>query len=183
MDYPLIDAAFIKHLRKKIAEQDHEFIAEFVGAAYAQDIAELTDKLNPEEVKVVLHHILQSDKKVKVLVEMEEGVREKVLANYTPAEIAGQFIQNMDSDDATYVLTNLPNRDKELIIAQLTDIEFASSLLSLLSYDEHTAGGLMAVELVKANENWTVQQAIDEIRRQAEEVETIYVVYVVDDYL
>lgn len=182
MEYPVIDAAFIKQLRKKIAEQDHEFIVEFVGAAYAQDIAELTVKLNPDEVKYVLQYI-QSDKKVKVLVEMEEAVREKLLANYTPSEIAGQFIQNMDSDDATYVLSNLPNRDKELIIAQLTDIEFASSLLSLLSYDEHTAGGLMAVELVKANENWTVQQAIDEIRRQAEDVDTIYVVYVVDDYL
>jgi magnesium transporter len=76
----------------------------------------------------------------------------------------------------------LHTKEQEEVISNLTDIEFASSLLSLLNYDEYTAGSLMAVELVKANSSWTVSQCIEEIRRQAENVETIYVVYVVDDH-
>jgi magnesium transporter len=113
---------------------------------------------------------------------MEKSVREHFLSAYTTKEIADQFIQNMDSDDAAYVLSHLHTKEQEDVIGNLTDIEFASSLLSLLNYEEYTAGSLMAVELVKANISWTVAQCIEEIRRQAENVETIYVVYVVDEH-
>lgn len=126
--------------------------------------------------------LLTADKFVKVLVEMEDEQRSVLLSVYTSKEIAEQIIQQMDSDDAAYVLGELPNKQKEEVIASMSDIEYASRLLSLLSYDEYTAGNLMAVELVKANINWSVAQCIEEIRRQAEEVENIYVVYVVDDF-
>src|SRR5690606_39905742 len=70
-------------------------------------------------------------------------------------------------------------QDREEIIGHRLDEEKARHILELLRYDEDSAGGLMAKELIKANINWTVGQTIDEIRRQAENVEKIYAIYVV----
>lgn len=176
-----IDPAFVKNIKQLIERDEISELQSQLDQLYAEDIAELADKISPEKSRHVMS-LLDKDKMIKVLVEMEPNVREQFLSAYNTQEIAEQFIQNMDSDDATYVLTNLPSSFKEQIISNLTDIEYASSLLSLLSYDEYTAGSLMAVELVKANINWTVRQCIEEIRRQAENVEIIYVVYVVDDF-
>jgi magnesium transporter len=176
-----IDPAFVKNIKQLIERGEQKELQSQLDQLYAEDIAELADKISPEKSRHVMS-LLDKDKMIKVLVEMEPNVREQFLSAYNTQEIAEQFIQNMDSDDATYVLTNLPSSFKEQIISNLTDIEYASSLLSLLSYDEYTAGSLMAVELVKANINWTVRQCIEEIRRQAENVEIIYVVYVVDDF-
>jgi len=64
----------------------------------------------------------------------------------------------------------------------LSDIDYASQLLALLSYKENTAGSLMAVELVKTSLSASVKSCIEEIRKQAENVNSIYVVYVVDDF-
>ena len=176
-----IDPAFVKNIKQLIERDEISELQSQLDQLYAEDIAELADKISPEKSRHVMS-LLDKDKMIKVLVEMEPNVREQFLSAYNTQEIAEQFIQNMDSDDATYVLSNLPSSFKEQIISNLTDIEYASSLLSLLSYDEYTAGSLMAVELVKANINWTVRQCIEEIRRQAENVEIIYVVYVVDDF-
>lgn len=181
MEKITIDQAFVKNIKQLIEQGDTDSVSELLGEMYAEDIAELLDKVQPEEARIVMS-LVEKGKIIKVLVEMEENVRESFLSAYSPKEIAEDFIQNMDSDDAAYVLNQLPVKDKEDVIAGLSDIEYASSLLSLLSYEEYTAGSLMAVELVKANEEWTVGQCVEEIRRQAENVDTIYVVYVVDSH-
>jgi magnesium transporter len=176
-----VDTALIKQLQQLLEKQDTAELNEFLQGMYAEDIAESLDRLKPEESREIMR-LVDKEKAIKVLIEMEEGVRENFLSAYTTREIADEFIQNMDSDDAAYVLSNLTVKEKEEVISSLADIEFASSLLSLLNYDEYTAGSLMAVELVKANINWSVAQCTEEIRRQAENVDNIYVVYVVDDF-
>lgn len=176
-----VDKAFIKHIKELIATADKDLLAIELEQLYEADIAEILNAISQEEMRAITA-LLTADKFVKVLVEMEDEQRSVLLSVYTSKEIAEQIIQQMDSDDAAYVLGELPNKQKEEVIASMSDIEYASRLLSLLSYDEYTAGNLMAVELVKANINWSVAQCIEEIRRQAEEVENIYVVYVVDDF-
>jgi magnesium transporter len=176
-----VDTALIKQLQNLLETEAYEQLEELLQGMYAQDIAEALNRLKPEEARKIVMRV-EKEKAIKVLVEMEEGVRESFLSTYSTREIADEFIQNMDSDDAAYVIGHLSVKEKEDVISNLTDIEFASSLLSLLNYEEYTAGSLMAVELVKANINWTVSQCIEEIRRQAENVDNIYVVYVVDDF-
>lgn len=176
-----IDITLVRQLQQWLDEGRMEPIQAQLDGMYPQDIAELLDRVKPDEARQIMS-LVEKEKAIKVLVEMEENVREHFLEAYSSKEIADEFIQNMDSDDAAYVLNNLSIKDKEEVISNLTDIEFASSLLSLLNYSEYTAGSLMAVELVKANINWSVSQCIEEIRRQAENVESIYVVYVVDDF-
>ena len=181
METTIIDNGFIKQIKQIIANDLLDELQQQLQHIYAQDVADLLDKLDTSESRQVMLCI-DSDKAVKVLVEMEDDIRARFLATYQPKEIADKFVQFMDSDDAAYVLNHLAVKEKEEVISFLIDIEFASSLLSLMSYEEYTAGSLMAVELVKANDNWTVRQCIDEIRRQAEEVDSIYVVYVTDKF-
>lgn len=181
MEKITIDAALVKQIKQLTDEDQPEELQQLLQRMFAQDIAEILDKLEPEAARIVMR-ATEKEKAIKVLIEMEEGVREHFLSSYSGQEIANEFIQNMDSDDAAYVLSHLSSREKEDVISNLHDIAFASSLLSLMSYEEHTAGSLMAVELVKANINWTISQCTEEIRRQAEDVDTIYVVYVVDDH-
>lgn len=181
MEQTAIDAGFARHIRQLITNDQLDELQQLLQNMFAQDVAELLNKVDEEEA-VQIMQVLDAEKAVKVLVEMEEDVRADFLARYQPGEIASRFIQYMDSDDAAYVLNHLGTIEKEEVISNLTDIEFASSLLSILSYDEYTAGNLMAVELIKASSSWTVIQCIDEIRRQAENVDHIYVVYVTDEY-
>lgn len=176
-----VDTTLVKQLQQLLEEENLEQLQTLLTEMYPQDIAEILDSVKPEEARQVMN-LVESEKAVKVLVEMEDNVREHFLESYSPKEIAEVFIQNMDSDDAADVLNNFSIKRKEDVISNLTDIEFASNLLSLLNYDEYTAGSLMAVELVKANINWSISQCIEEIRRQAENVDSIYVVYVVDDF-
>jgi magnesium transporter len=178
-----VDTALIKQLQALLESGEHAEaeLQEMLQGMYAQDIAEALNGLTPDEARQIMK-LTEKEKAVKTLVEMEEAVRENFLSSYTTHEIAEEFIHHMDSDDAAYVLGHLSVKEKEEVISGLSDIEFASSLLSLLSYEEYTAGSLMAVELVKANINWSVSQCIEEIRRQAGEVDNIYVVYVVDDF-
>lgn len=147
---------------------------------YAQDLAELFELLQLSEMMEIFEHI---DKKmaVDVLSELDEDLREKLIANYSPQKLAHDFVDYMDSDDAVDMLNQLNIEMRDSIIANMKDHEASRNIVSLLSYDETTAGGLMAKEVIKVNLHWTVAQCTDEIRKQAENVEKVYTTYVVDE--
>jgi magnesium transporter len=171
---------YVTNLKLLIENSDREGVRELLADLFAVDIADIIDSMEPDEARFVME-VLDNEKAVEILVEMEEEVRERFLNAYTPEEIATRFVPQMDSDDAVDIINQLPNRVKDEIIAHLKDVEVASNIVSLLHYDENSAGGLMAKELIKANINWNISQCIEEIRQQAENVENIHTVYVVDE--
>lgn len=179
MEKILVDNALIKQFNQWLDGEDITALQSQLDQMYPQDIAMVMERLEHENSRRIMN-LLDKDKVIKVLVEMDETDRSKFLANFTPYEIANNFIEHMDSDDAAYILNHFPNKTKEEVISQLQDIEYASSLLSLTNYEENTAGSLMALELVKVHNDITVAACIEEIRRLDEQVESIYVVYVVD---
>ena len=125
--------------------------------------------------------LLDADKKIDVLAELDPEVQIKFFEGFTREEIALNFIQNMDSDDAVDVLSVLDTTVASEIISYIPDKQDSLYLTRLLRYPDTTAGGLMAGELIKVNINWNVAQCTEEIRKQAEEVSRVYTVYVVDD--
>lgn len=175
-----VDNALLKQFKSWFQEGNLTHLHNQLEQMYPQDIAAVIDRLNTEDARKVMN-ALDKEAVVKVLVETEQDVREQFLSAYSSYEIANEFIENMNSDDAAYILNHFPNHKKEEIIANLQDIEYASSLLELINYENETAGSLMALELVKAYQDWSVAKCIEEIRIQAENVESILVVYVVDD--
>ena len=142
------------------------------------DIAEILTEINLEEATYIVR-LLDSEKTAEALMELEENVRERILENLSPSEIASE-LNEMDTDDAADIISELSPELQQNVIAEIEDEEHADHIVELLRYDEDSAGGLMAKELVKVNENWSVTGCMAEMRKQAENVTRVHSIYVVD---
>ena len=151
-----------------------------VNLLHPADIAEILDQLNTEEA-ILLYQELGEEVATDVLVELEEDVREKLLARLSPKEIAENLIENMDSDDAADIMAELPNQKKNDVISAIKDSEQASDIVDLLHYPEDSAGGLMAKELIKVQVDWPIIKCLREMRKQAEDIDNVYTIYVTDE--
>lgn len=171
---------YLKELRKVIGTEDKNKAKELIQNLHAADIAGLYNELNIEEARF-LYLLLEGEIASDVLAELEEDDRERFLKVIPGEVIARQFIDNMDSDDAADIIGELSEEKKEDVLLHIHDVERAGDIVDLLSYDENSAGGLMGKELIKVNENWTIMKCLKEMSKQAENVDEVYYVYVVDD--
>lgn len=171
---------YLEVLKEAINNADEKRILEKVADLHAADIAEILDELSLEEAKY-LYKLFDEKKAADVLIELEEDVRRKFLASLTSREIAEQFIDNLESDDAADIISELPEALKEEVITHIEDVDQASDIVDLLHYEEGTSGALMAKELISVNINWTVLKCTKEMRKQAEQIDYVYTVYVIDD--
>lgn len=171
---------YINALRSIIDVRDDEAALEKLKSLHPADIAEIYQSLNVEEA-TYLFLLLDPEKASDVLVELEEDDREKFLEALPSDIIASQFIEHMDSDDAADVIGDLAEKKKQEVLLHIDDVEQAGDIVDLLSYDEDTAGGLMAKELIRVNENWGVATCIREMRKQAKDLDEIYYIYVISD--
>ena len=162
----LIDTAGDARLREMLSEIHFADIAEIIGALHLSEATYLIK-------------LLDSEKTSEALMELEEDFRVRILENLSAKEIAEE-LEEMDSDDAADVVAELPDERVEQVIAEIEDEKRAEDIKELLTYDEDTAGGLMAIELVKVKETWTVAGCVREMRRQAEKVTRVHSIYVVD---
>ena len=143
------------------------------------DVAEIINELDTDHATYLIK-LLDSDKTSDVLTELDEDVREAILRNLSSKEIASE-LEELDTDDAADIVAELPKEIIQEVISEITDREHARDIVDLLRYDENSAGGLMAKELVKVNENWNVLTCVKEMRQQAENVTRVHSIYVVDD--
>ncbi len=174
-----ITKEYIQEIQQLIVENKNTVLVNLLEEVHYADIAEIIEELETEE-SLYLIKLLDSEKTSDVIAELDEDDREKILKELSSKEIAEE-IDELDSDDAADIISELPEEQKEEVIAQLEDVEHAKEIVELLRYDEDTAGGLMAKELVKVNENWNVLTCVKEMRAQAEEVTRVHSIYVVDD--
>jgi len=142
------------------------------------DIAEILSKISTEEGTYLIK-LLDSEKTADALAELDENVRENIIENLSVKEIAEE-IEELDTDDATDLVSELPQDKRESVISEISDSDHAEDIRELLNYDEDTAGGLMAKELVKVEENLSVLKCLNTMRAQAEEVTRVHSIYVVD---
>lgn len=171
---------FLQEIIDKIDRQEFELIKTELSELHNVDIAELIEELD-EEYGKILFELFEDETSAEILVELDEENREAVLEDLSSQEIAEDLIENLDSDDAADIIADLPSEKKVEVLSHIEDIEHASDIVDLLSYPENTAGGLMAKELIKVNEKWAVLRCVREMRKQAEEVDKVYTIYVVDD--
>jgi magnesium transporter len=171
---------YVSELKSIIESRDDSAALEKLDQLHPADIAEIYENLSVEEA-TYLYLLLDPEKASDVLVELEEDEREAILKVLPSDVIASQFIDHMDSDDAADVIGDLSEDKKQEVLLHIDDVEQAGDIVDLLSYDEDTAGGLMAKELIRVNENWGVATCIREMRKQAEDLDEIYYIYVVND--
>lgn len=175
-----LNDTLLDELHEAVASGNEVFIKDRLSGLHPADIAQVINHLSQQDAIYVYQHI-DEESAPETLIELDEDVRELILAELTPQEIAEQYIDNLDSDDAADVIAELPDHQQGQVLSHMEDAEQASDIVDLLNYDPDTAGGIMATELIRANINTNVWECVREIRRQAEEVENIYTIYVVDD--
>ena len=171
---------YIDNVKHLIEQKDADQVKELLADLHPADIAELCNDLNPEEAKFV-YRLLNNETAADVLVEMDEDARKELLDMLPSETIAKRFVDYMDTDDAVDLMRELDEDKQEEILSHIEDIEQAGDIVDLLKYDENTAGGLMGTEMVLVNENWSMPECLKEMRQQAEELDEIYYVYVIDD--
>lgn len=145
-----------------------------------EDIAEIFWDIELDDAKFLIK-VIEKQKAVEVIRSLDPELQERLFKGYEPKEIADDVVSYLDSDDSVDILNILPTQKAEQVLAFIDDQEYAKNLAAMLHYDDDIAGGLMAKELVQVKHNWTVSQCIEEIRTQAEEVDSVHAVYVVDD--
>lgn len=175
-----IDEEYIDKVKSFIEQKDAENVKALLIDLHPADIAELCNDLAPEEARFV-YRLLDNETAADVLVEMDEDVRKEFLELLPSETIAKRFVDYMDTDDAVDLMRDLDEEKKEEVLSHIEDIEQAGDIVDLLKYDEDTAGGLMGTEMVTVNENWSMPECLKEMRLQAEQLDEIYYVYVIDD--
>jgi len=169
----------IQEIQQLIAENNNNALLNLLSEVHHADIAEIIEEIEIDEA-IFLIKLLESDVTSEVIAELDEDTREKVLRGLSSKEIAEE-IDELDTDDAADIISELSEQQKKEVISHLEDEEHAKEIVELLRYDDDTAGGLMAKELVKVNENWNVLTCVKEMRAQAEDVSRVHSIYVVDD--
>ncbi|HRH70425.1 MAG TPA: magnesium transporter [Flavobacteriales bacterium] len=171
---PLLDS-----LRGDVAEGRDSAIQAVLGELHPADVAAMIDRLGLDEA-VYVYRLLESETAAEVLIELDEDLREELLNSLTSREIAEDVLEHIDSDDAADVMADLSEDKQREVIALLDDQEQREDIQELLTYAEGTAGALMAKELISVRTDWSVARAIVDMRRQAQKVEHVYTIYVVD---
>ncbi|MDG1327644.1 MAG: magnesium transporter [Flavobacteriaceae bacterium] len=169
---------YLEKVVQLIANNDRIALRQLLKDLHFADVAELLEELNSKQATFLIKS-LESEITSEALMELDEDDREKILNRLSPIEIAKE-IEEMDTDDAADVVAELDDHIQKKVIEKIEDEEHASDIVELLTYEEDTAGALMAKELVKVKETWTVAGCVREMRRQAENVTRVHSIYVTD---
>ena len=171
---------YIDELKRLAEMRDEAAAKELMDDLHPADIAELFQELDHDEFQFFVD-LLDDDTAADVLLEMDEDDRKEILANMSNETIAKQFLEHLDTDDAVDLIQELDEKDRDEVISHIDDVEQAGDIIDLLKYDDDTAGGLMGTEMIVVNENWSMPECVKQMRLQAEDMDEIYNVYVVDN--
>lgn len=176
-----LSRANLERIQEHIAQQRDTELLEAVNDLHPADIAEILEELNLKESQYLFER-LEPSLAAEVVLEVPEDRRDKLLGNYTGKEIAEELIEHIDSDDAADVIAELPEERRQEVLDNIEDEEHRREISELLTYDEHTAGSLMAKELVKVHQDSSMLECVRQLRTHADHVDDVYVILVVDDH-
>lgn len=177
MQFQLTDD-FIENIEQLIVQSKDDELRELLHQFHFADVAELLEELSSDEATYLVK-LLESDLTSEALMELDDDVREKILDRLSPKEIATE-LEELDTDDAADIIAELDEEIQQKVIGKIKDEEHVADIVELLKYEENTAGGLMAKELVQVKETWTIAGCVREMRRQAKNVTRVHSIYVTD---
>ena len=170
----------ITNISIKLKKNELGVIKKMMAGYHPADIASIIHKLDSSN-RNTLFQLFSSEKSAEILLELEDEVQNYILKNLSSKEIAEKLIENLESDDATNIISKLSLTKKKEVLSHIEDVDQAKNIKSLLTYDENSAGSLMAKELIKVNINWTVLRCVREMRKQTKNIDKVYSIYVVDN--
>ncbi len=173
-----IDSLFLNEIKELIKQEDKKSLKKKLKSIHYADLGEIIESI-PINYATYLIKLLGSEKTADALAEVNTDIREGILDQLSAKEIANEVLE-LDTDDAADIILELPEERQEKVMSQINDYEHLSDIRDLLRYDENTAGGLMAKELVKVQEDLSILKCLNEMRAQAENVTRVHSIYVVD---
>ncbi len=171
---------YLEKIETAIEQKDEAMLMAEMEELYPADIASILLELDGEPAHYLMT-LVDTETGAEILSHIEPDDRKRFIKERFTIEEIAKYVNLFDSDDAVDLLNEQTIEVREKVIALIEDREQARFILDMLHYPEDVAGGLMQKELIKVNANWTVSECVEEIRRQAEDVEKVYAVYVVDD--
>ena len=172
-----IRSSFLAHIGAAIADRDTLTLKHEVGALHQSEVGHVLEALMPEQRRALVE-LMGSDFDFTALTEVDEAIRLDIVGNLPNAQIA-QAVQELDSDDAVYILEDLDQEDQDDILAQLPFTE-RIRLRRSLDYPEESAGRRMQTEFVAVPPFWTVGQTIDYMREDRDLPDSFSQVFVID---
>jgi magnesium transporter len=174
----MINTLYLPELREMLAEGDAAGLQEFCTALHPARTAEFMEGLTPDEQWAVLRHA-------------DLSLREQIFS-YFPHERQVEILETQDRDQIAELIADVAADDRVDLLHDVRDevveellprvpLDIRREILRLREYPEGTAGAMMTTEVAKLGEGLTVRQALEELSRQAEQLETIYYLYVVDE--
>ena len=173
----LISWAYIQPLEPKLTKISLTVPRQMVSELHPADIAEIISQISHKEGASFFKG-LDVETAAEALSELQPDVQAAIITGMD-TDKAADIIEEMPPDEAADVLSDLPVEKAKEILEQI-EKEEAEDIQELLSHEEDTAGGLMNNEFISYPPETTVKDAIDRFRKDAEEVETVYYIYVVD---
>lgn len=168
----------IEQVQHLIETKNDKALNGLLNEFHYADIAEILDEVDLDDAMYVIK-LLDSETTSEVLMELDEDNRQKVLRNLSSKEIAEE-VEELDTDDAADIIAELSAERQREVIHHIEDESHKAEITELLAYDQDTAGSLMAKELVKVYETWTVAGCLRRIRGQAKDVTRVHSIYVVN---
>jgi magnesium transporter len=156
---------------------DHDALVSLLEPLHEADIADLLEQISRPERRALMA-LWGVELEGSVLSELEEGVRDEILAEL-PDDVLAAAVQDLETDDVVYLTEDMAAPQQERILRALEPADRAAVEQSLL-YDEYSAGRLMQREVVVAPEHWTVGDAIDFMRAEEWLPESFYDLIIVD---
>ncbi len=167
----------VEPLETELTRAKRQAVYTKLAKLHPADIADILEELNPSERAAVLA-ALDEETAAEAITEAEPEVQASVVQMMEP-EKAADILEEMEPDEAADVLSDLPEAKAEELLETM-EPEEAHDVEELLEHEEDTAGGLMTTEHVAFAPTVTVAEAIQRIRDEAKEAETIYYLYVTD---
>ncbi|MDQ3020035.1 MAG: magnesium transporter [Bacteroidota bacterium] len=177
-----VDKEFLEDITELIHGKSEAALKNILADLYDFDIAVVIDNLKEDEAALYLFALLNDETASEVILEISDDRREYITEKLSGKEIS-DIVSEMYSDDATDFVSELDDEKKVEVLENLDkyDKEDYHEVKELLSYDENTAGGIMAKEYIAVNEFLTVADAVKEIQDKAEGIDQFYNVWVVDN--
>ncbi|MGX8013332.1 magnesium transporter [Mesorhizobium sp. ORM8.1] len=172
-----VRASFLAQIGAAIADRDTITLKREVDDLHQSELGDVLEALHPEQRRALVD-LLGADFDFSALTEVDEAIRLDIVDNLPNAQIA-QAVQELDSDDAVYILEDLDQEDQDEILSQLPFTE-RIRLRRALDYPEETAGRRMQTEFVAVPPFWTVGQTIDYLREDKNLPERFSQIFVID---
>ena len=143
----------------------------------APDLAAVFEDL-PAEKLPVLFRLCPKDLAADVFAELTPATQQQLIDGLTDTELKA-VVDELFVDDATDLVEEMPANVVKRILAQ-AEPATRRMINELLKYPEDSAGGVMTTELMALRPDMTVAQAMDTIRENGFDKETINNCYVTD---